>query len=277
LACFIFNIKREEDIMKKIILALLLFLFSAVPAMGEIIGKEVLYNAGNLTMQGYLAYDDSISGKRPGVLVVHEWWGHNEYSRNRATMLAKLGYTALAVDMYGDGKQAAHPDEAGKFAAEVRQNLPAAKQRLAAATRVLQKHPTVDPEHIAAIGYCFGGGVLLEMARQGFDMDAVVIFHGSLATTNPAAPGVIKTRILVCNGADDKFVPHEQIQAFHREMQAADVDFTFISYPGAKHSFTNPGANIYAEKFNLPVGYNKEADKKSWKDMQDFLQDTYAK
>jgi dienelactone hydrolase len=263
--------------MKKIILAILLLFFIAVPAMGEVIGKEVMYNAGGLTMQGYLAYDDSISGKRPGVLVVHEWWGHNEYSRKRATMLANLGYTALAVDMYGDGKKADHPDEAGKFAAEVRQNMVVATPHFNSAKQVLQKHPTVDPEHIAAIGYCFGGGILLEMARQGLDMDAVVIFHGSLATTNPAAPGVIKARILVCNGADDKFVPPEQIQAFRREMQAADVDFTFISYPGAKHSFTNPGADIYAEKFNLPVGYNSDADKKSWQDMQEFLKDTFAK
>ena len=263
--------------MKKIILAMLLLFFCAVPAMGEVIGKEVLYNAGGLTMQGYLAYDDSISGKRPGILVVHEWWGHNDYSRKRSRMLAELGYTALALDMYGDGKQADHPADAGKFAAEVRQNLPAAKKRFAAAMRVLQNHRTVDPQQLAAIGYCFGGGIALQMARQGLDLDAVVSFHGSLVTDTPAIAGTVKARILVCNGANDKFITPEQIQYFHREMKGADVDYTFISYPGAIHSFTNPDADIYAQKFNIPVGYNLEADRKSWQDMQDFLQEIFAK
>jgi dienelactone hydrolase len=263
--------------MKKIILAILLLCFSAVPAIGEIIGKEVLYNAGDLRLKGYLAYDDSTAVKRPGILVVHEWWGHNEYARKRARMLAKIGYTTLAVDMYGDGRQADHPDDAGEFAAEVRQNLAGAVKRFEAALHLLQDHSTVDPQQIAAIGYCFGGGVVLQMARQGLALDAVAVFHGSLATTTAAAPGVIKARILVCNGADDRFVPPEEIQAFRNEMQAAEVDFTFISYSGAKHSFTNPDADIFAEKFNLPVGYNKEADKNSWQDMQNFLNDTFAR
>lgn len=263
--------------MKRLIFTLLVFLCWNTQAAAAIIGEPVLYKAGEFTMQGYLSYDDSIAGKRPGILVVHEWWGHNEYARERARMLAGLGYTALAVDMYGDGKQADHPDDAGKFAAEVRQNMTGAAERFGAALEVLQKHPTVDAERVAAIGYCFGGGVVLEMARQGLDLDAVVSFHGSLATGNPAAPGVVKARILVCDGADDKMVTPEQIQAFFKEMKAAGADYTFISYPGAKHSFTNPGADIYAEKFNIPVGYNAAADKKSWHDMQEFLKDTFAK
>jgi len=263
--------------MKRLLFALLLFLVWNSEAAAAIVGEPLVYKSGDFTMQGYLAYDDTISGKRPGILVVHEWWGQNEYARERARKLAELGYTALAVDMYGDGKQAEHPDEAGKFAAEVRQNMPAATQRFRAAMLLLQKHPTVDAEHIAAIGYCFGGGVVLEMARQGLDLDAVVTFHGSLATASPAEPGKIKARILVCHGADDKLVPPDQVEAFLREMKAAGVDYTFLSYPGAKHSFTNPGADIYAEKFNIPVGYNAEADKRSWQDMQDFLKDTFAK
>ena len=263
--------------MKRLLFALLLLLYWNTQAHSAIIAEPVNYNAGDLVMHGYMAYDDSITEKRPGILVVHEWWGHNEYSRERARMLAGLGYTALAIDMYGDGKQAAHPDDAGKFASEVRQNMPAATQRFVAAMQILQNHPTVDPEHIAAIGYCFGGGIVLEMARQGLDLDAVVSFHGSLGTVTPATPGTVKARILVCDGADDRLVPPEQIQAFHREMKAAGVDYKFISYPGAKHSFTNPGADIYAEKFNIPVGYNKEADKRSWQDMQDFLKDSFTK
>jgi dienelactone hydrolase len=252
--------------MKRILFALLTLLFWNTLAIGAIIGEPVMYKAGNSAMQGYLTF-----------LVVHEWWGHNEYARARARMLAELGYTALAVDMYGEGKQAEHPDDAGKFAAEVRQNMAAATHRFSAAMQLLQQHPTVDPDHIAAIGYCFGGGVVLEMARQGLDLDAVVSFHGSLATGKPAAPGMVKARILVCDGADDKMSTPEQIQAFHREMKAAGADYKFISYPGAKHSFTNPGADIYAEKFNIPVGYNAEADKQSWQDMQDFLKETFAK
>jgi dienelactone hydrolase len=262
--------------MKRAILTLLLLLFWNSHAAAAIIGQPVEYKAGELTMNGYLSYDDSIAGKRPGILVVHEWWGHNEYARERARMLAGLGYTALAVDMYGDGKRAEHPDDAGKFSAAVRQNMASATQRFVAARQLLQKHPTVDADHIAAIGYCFGGGIVLEMARQGLDLDAVVSFHGTLATDKPAAPGVVKARILVCDGADDKFVTPEQIQAFLKEMKAAGADYTFISYPGAKHSFTNPGADIYAEKFNIPLGYNKEADKKSWQDMQNFLKDSFA-
>jgi len=263
--------------MKRLLFVLLLLLSWNTQALGAIIGEPVMYKAGDFAMQGYLAYDDSIAGTRPGILVVHEWWGQNEYARERARMLAGLGYTALAVDMYGDGKQADHPADAGKFAAEVRQNMEAATQHFNTAMQLLQKHPTVDPEHIAAIGYCFGGGVVLEMARQGLDLDAVVSFHGSLATSNPASPGIIKARILVCHGDDDKMVTPEQIEAFLKEMKTVGVDYTFISYPEAKHSFTNPGADIYAEKFNIPVGYNAEADKKSWQDMQDFLKESFAK
>ena len=263
--------------MKRLFFALILLLSWNTNAHSAIIGEPVIYKSGDVTMQGYLSYDDSIAGKRPGILVVHEWWGLNEYARERARMFAELGYTALAVDMYGDGKQADHPDEAGKFAAAVRQNLPAATERFIAAMQVLKKNPTVDPEHIAAVGYCFGGGVVLEMARQGLDLDAVVSFHGSLTTDHPAAPGVVKARILICNGADDKMTTQADIEAFKREMAAAGVDYEFITYPGAKHSFTNPGADIYAEKFNIPVGYNREADKKSWEDMKKFLKETFAK
>ena len=263
--------------MKRIILTVLILCFWSIPALAAIKGEPVFYNAGDLTLNGYIAYDDSTSSKRPGILVVHEWWGHNEYARKRAEMLAELGYTALAVDMYGEGRVADHPDDAGKFAAEVRQNMPEARKRFAAAMQLLQKHPSVDPQRIAAIGYCFGGGIVLQMARQGLDLDAVVSFHGSLATDTPAEVGMVKARILVCDGADDKLVTPGQIQAFLREMQAAEVDYKFVSYPGAKHSFTNPDADVYAQKFNLPVRYNAEADKKSWQDMQKFLKESFAK
>ena len=241
------------------------------PLLAAVKGEEVEYKDGETVMKGYLAYDNSITGKRPGVLVVHEWWGHNEYARKRARMLAELGYIALAVDMYGEGKQASHPEDAGKFAGAVRQNMPVAEARFNAARDLLKNHGSTNPDKIAAIGYCFGGGLLLELARRGIDLDGVVSFHGSLATEHPAVPGDIKTKILVCHGAADPFVKPEDVSALKSEMANAKADFTFKEYADAKHSFTNPGANEFGRKFNLPLEYNAEADKQSWEDMKVFL------
>ncbi len=259
--------------MKKIVMLLGIATISLCvsSAFAAVQGKEVTYSADGVTLKGYLAYDDALQGKRPGVLVVHEWWGHNDYARKRARMLAELGYTALAVDMYGDGKQAKHPDDAGKFAGEVSQNIPVARARFLAALDFLKGQETVDPEKIAAIGYCFGGGVFLNMARMGVDLKGVASFHGSLDAANPAWPGPGKTRILVCHGAADEFVAPEQIGEFKKEMDAAGVDYRFIVYPDAKHGFTNPDADGYAKEFGLPIGYNAPADQKSWADMQEFF------
>lgn len=242
-----------------------------------LVEQEIEYSDNGTVMKGFLVYDGSIEGKRPGVLVVHEWWGHNEYARKRARMLAELGYTALAVDMYGNGKQANHPDEAGKFAMAVYQNMEEAKARFNAALELLKNHPTTDPEKTAAIGYCFGGGVVLHMARFGADLDAVVSFHGSIQTENPAKPNEVKAKILVCNGADDKFVTEEQIEAFKEEMDNAGVDYKFINYPGAVHSFTNPIADSLGKKFNLPLAYNKNADEKSWEEMIKSFDEVFSK
>ena len=257
-----------------LIMALPVGLVSAAP---RIEGKPVDYKAGGVTMKGYIAYDANIKGKRPGVLVVHEWWGHNEYVRKRARMLAELGYTALAVDMYGNGKQAMHPDDAGKFAAETMKNFDTAKKRFEAAENFLKKQPTVDPKEIGAIGYCFGGGVVLNMARQGVDLKAAAIFHGSLAAVKPAQAGKVKARIRVYNGEDDKFTPQEAIDAFMQEMRDAKVDFQFINYPGAVHSFTNPEADELGKKFSLPLAYNADADKRSWEDMANFFAAVFKK
>jgi len=233
--------------------------------------KVVKYFSNGDTLIGYLAYDAGKTGKRPGILVVHEWWGHNAYARKRAEMLAKLGYTALAVDMYGNGKTADHPDDANKFAMAVFQHFETGKARFLAAKKLLKAHPTVDSTKIAAIGYCFGGGVVLNMARLGVDLDGVVSFHGSLAAVKPAEKGKVKAAMLVCNGADDKFVTQEQIEAFKKEMDAAGVDYKFINYPGTLHSFTNPEADTFAKKFGLPLAYNKAADEQSWAEMQIFF------
>ena len=208
--------------------------------------------------------------------MVHEWWGHNEYARKRAHMLAELGYTALAVDMYGDGKTADHPDDAGKFSNAVGGNPPLAKARFDAALDTLKQQATVDTDKIAAIGYCFGGSIVLGMARMGSDIDGVVSYHGSVATKSPAKKGDIKTSIRVFNGADDPFVKAEQIEAFKSEMDAAGADYEFVNYPGALHSFTNPGANEKGEKFGLPLAYDPEADKDSWQRTQAFFDQVFA-
>jgi dienelactone hydrolase len=233
--------------------------------------EEVTYSADSVTMMGYLAYDTYLEGKRPGVLVVHEWWGHNEYARKRARMLAEMGYVALALDMYGGGKKADHPEDAGRFAAAVMQNMDQAKGRFLAALDLLKKNENTDPNRVAAIGYCFGGGIVLNMARLGVDVKGVASFHGSLGTANPAQPGTVKAAMLVCNGADDPFTTAEQIEQFKKEMTDAKVDLTFKSYPGAKHSFTNPEADVLGKQFNLPLAYNEAADKASWEDMKGFF------
>jgi len=240
-------------------------------AQPKVEGKAVEYSAQGVVMKGYLAYDESIKNRRPGVLVVHEWWGLNDYARMRARMLADVGYVALAVDMYGEGKQAMHPDDAGKFASETTKNIDVAKARFMAALDFLKQQPMVDPTRLAAIGYCFGGGVVLNMARQGVDLKGVASFHGSLAAVAPAQPGGIRAKILVLNGAEDKFIPPQQIEAFKQEMTAAGADFQLINYPGALHSFTNPDADAMGKKFNMAIAYNADADKKSWDELKKFL------
>jgi dienelactone hydrolase len=248
----------------------------AAPAAMQIVGEEVSYEAGGTALKGYLAYDAARTGPRPGVLVVHEWWGHNEYVRERARMLAEMGYTALAVDMYGDGKEATHPDDAQKFMMEVLENMQSGTERFMAARELLQKNAMTDPQKIAAIGYCFGGAIVLQMARSGLDLDAVASFHGSLGTSSPAAPGAIKARILVAHGADDPFVPPAEVDAFKAEMQAAGADLTFIAYPGAVHSFTRPGATEIGEQFDMPLRYDEAADHASWAELQTFLAESFS-
>lgn len=247
----------------------------AVPALAAVEGREVQYSSGGTTLKGYFAFDAAKAEKRPGVLVVHEWWGHNEYARRRARMLAELGYAALAVDMYGDGKTAAHPEDAGKFSGELMKNAETTKARFLAGLEYLKAQPQTDPARIAAIGYCMGGGVVLNMARAGMDLKGVASFHGSLNAIVKAEPGGIKAKILVLHGADDKFVSPETIAAFKQEMADAKADMTFIAYPGALHSFTNPDADEYAKKFGMPLAYNAEADRLSWEELKKFLGDIF--
>jgi len=267
--------KLLVGIVGTMVVALLVGLVTATP---KIKMGPVEYTANGVTLKGFLAYNETIKGKQPGVLVVHEWWGLNDYARKRAQMLAQLGYTALAVDMYGDGKTATHPDDAGKFASEVMQHFrDTGRARFLAAEDFLKKQPTVDSTRIAAIGYCFGGGVVLNMAREGADLKGVASFHGMLSAVTPAEPGAIKAKILVLHGGDDKFTTNEQIDAFKDEMTKARADYRFIVYPGALHSFTNPDATALGKKYNIPIAYNEKADKESWAEMTKFLNQIFKK
>lgn len=257
--------------MKNLFFFIALFCLSTPAALAAVQGREISYTAGGTTLKGWIAWDDTAKGKRPAVLVVHEWWGHNAYARKRANMLAELGYVALAVDMFGDGKQAHHPDEAGKFAGEVSRNKQMAKARFEAAMKLLRKQRNVDDNKLAAIGYCFGGSLVLNMAREGEDLRGVASFHGGLGTDAPAQPGKVKAQVRSFTGADDKMIPAEQVEAFRQEMEKAGVNYKAVVYPGAVHAFTNPDADGLGKRFNMPLAYNAEADKDSWGQLQGFL------
>lgn len=262
--------------MEKFLLVMSLCCLGSAAAQAAVQGREVSYQANGTTLKGYVAYDDAIKGKRPGVLVVHEWWGQNDYARKRARMLAELGYTALAVDMYGDGKVADNPDDAGKLSAAVYKDMPMAKARFEAGMQVLRSQETVDANEIAAFGYCFGGGIALSMARMGEDLKGVASFHGGLGTDSPAQPGKIKARIISFSGDADPMIAADKVAAFKQEMEHAGADFRVVTYPGAKHAFTNPGADELGKKFNMPIAYNAAADKDSWEQAKVFLHEVFA-
>jgi dienelactone hydrolase len=223
--------------------------------------REVDYSQDGTKLHGVMAWDDAAKGKRPGVLIVHEWWGLNDHTRHQAERLARSGYVAFALDMYGDGKVATHPQDAQAFAAEATKDSAVEAARFDAAREQLVSDPHVDPKHIGAIGYCFGGGVVLAMVRSGEDLGAVATFHGALGTEHPAEAGKVHAPILVLTGTADEFVTPDQVAKFESEMKAAGADFRVIRYPGAKHSFTNPDAAKYGMS---QLAYDADADKKSW-------------
>lgn len=240
----------------------------------SVVGEPISYSTDSTTLKGYISYDENMETQRPGILVVHEWWGHNEYARMRADMLAELGYVALAVDMYGDGQQADHPEDAQKFAGSVMQNLPAAKARFMQAMKTLKSHPMVDSTSIAAIGYCFGGSVAMTMANAGMDLDAVAAFHSGVQL--PVQPdSTVDTRYYVFNGADDPFVTDEQVEAFKRSLDEAGINYVYMELAGAVHGFTNPAADSLGQKFDMPLAYNEEADEQSWSMLKSFLEDVF--
>ncbi len=231
---------------------------------------EVLYTTGGKTCNGYIAYDENKKGKLPIIVVVPEWWGLTEYPKSRARQLASLGYFAIAADLYGDGKTAATPQEAMAYTKPYYTNpalsLPAVKAAIAKASTFSQ----ADSSMVAAIGYCFGGFIVLNAAKLGAPLKGVVSFHGDLGGLQPKKD-LIKSDILICQGASDKFVPDQARTAFKKSMDSVGAHFSFIEYAGAMHAFTNPGATALGEKFKLPIAYNGPADTASWKDMQTFF------
>ena len=232
--------------------------------------ENVTYTADSVSMNGFVVYDENIEGARPAVLVVPEWWGLTDYGRMRARELAKLGYIAMAIDMYGNGKTADNPDSAGAFATPFYQNPQMAKNRIEAAIAKIKTYPQTDAANVAAIGYCFGGAMVLNTARMGIDLKAVVSFHGNLVGT-PLNRDLLKSKILVCHGAADPFVPVEEVAKFKKEMDSTGIAYTFEEYADAVHAFTNPNATAMGEKFKIPIKYNAAADTASWKDMNEFF------
>jgi dienelactone hydrolase len=253
--------------MRKLIAAGVLALSASLPSYAAVREEPVSYKDGDTSLKGFIVYDDARQGRRPGILVVHEWWGITKHVRDSARDLANKGYTAFVVDMYGDGKTADDPKTAGMLSGAVRKNTAVQSSRFNAARAQLVKHSTVDPKRVGAIGFCFGGSVVLDMAREGNDLAGVAAFHAGLGTQQPASPGKVKGKVLVLNGADDPFIKPDSVEAFKKEMEAAKADYRYVSYPGAVHAFTNPEATAAGKKFNLPLAYNAEADKQSKAEM----------
>ena len=252
-----------------------LSIFSAA-ALAEVRTEVVDYQIDGEPFRGLIAYDDAFEGPRPGVIVVHEWWGHNDYQRERAKALAALGYTAFAIDMYGAGKQGSTPDEAGALMAGVMSDPAALEKRFNTALKLLREHPRTEQAKVAALGYCFGGGVVLHMARQGIELAGIASMHGILSSPVPAESGAVKSPLKIYTGGADPFVPTEQVSGFVTEMLQAGARFDLITFPGAQHAFTNPAASGVGEQFGIPLAYDANADRASWAGFTQFLQDVFA-
>lgn len=245
--------------------------------MANIQSEEFSYSADGVDMNAYIAWDDEVEGERPGVLVVHEWWGNNSYARRRANMLAELGYSGMALDMYGDGQVADDPDAAGGLMNGLLENLATVRSRFNAALEAMQAHRTVDAGNCAAIGYCMGGGIVLHMARYGADLKAVGSFHGALplGVAAEGEGGDVTARIGVYHGEDDVLIPDEAVQEFRAEMEKTGADCLFVPLPTALHGFSNPIATTNGEKYGLPLRYDERADAASWNHLQLVLQSAF--
>ena len=238
----------------------------------EVHTRRIAYEHDGTKLEGVLAWNDAHGDeKRPGILVVHEWWGLNDYAETRAKKLAGLGYVAFALDMYGKGQVTTHPNKAGEWSSKIRENTEQWRSRALAGLEILKKQEMVDTDQLAAIGYCFGGSTVLQLAYADAPLKGVVSFHGALVP--PTNIEKIDASVLVCNGAADAFVSSESIQKFEAEMEKIDADYQLINYGGARHGFTNPDAGEFGIE-NLK--YDEAADERSWSLMQSFLGELFS-
>jgi dienelactone hydrolase len=268
----VINYQQEEKINRgckmRALFVLLLMVYMSDLGWGQIKTDSIEYKHGDVLLQGFLAYDGLLKSKRPGVLIIHEWWGHNQYVRQRARQLAELGYVAFALDMYGKGVLAKTMAEAKALAGKFYEDRQLMRDRAAAGLEILKQQKNVDATRLAAVGYCFGGSVALELARSGADLRCVVCFHGGLKTNNPEDARNIKGTVLVMLGADDPNIPADEIAAFQNEMRQANVDWYLVSFGNAVHSFTNPDAGTDNSK---GAAYNYNADQRSWTIMRELF------
>ncbi len=235
---------------------------ASLTAFAAVKEEPVTYKSGDTTMKGFVVYDDAVKGKRPGIVVVHEWWGITKHTHSEARRFAEKGYTAFVADMFGDAKTADNPKDATALMKSVMGDAKVMESRFNAARAQLAKHATVDAKKIGASGYCMGGTIVINMVRAGADLAGVAAFHAGLSMNTPA-PKSVKSKLIVLQGADDPFIKPDQAESFKREMEAAKADYKYISYPGAVHAYTNPEATEAGKKFNLPLAYNAEVDKKA--------------
>ncbi|MDT8386879.1 MAG: dienelactone hydrolase family protein [Thiogranum sp.] len=247
-------------------------LLLATAAAAEIRTETVRYSHEGVELEGFLAWDDAIKEKRPGVLVVHEWWGLNDYARTRVRQLAGQGYVAFGLDMYGGGKATTHPDEASAWMKDIQENVDAWVQRANRGLEVLKQDERVAADKIAAIGYCFGGATVMKMAYAGIDLDVVASFHGSLPVADESEQKNIKPRLLIAHGNADPFVPVEKVSAFREALSQSDADWTMMVFGGARHSFTNPNVDEYGMD---ALVYDEQADRQSWRMLTWLLEDTF--
>jgi dienelactone hydrolase len=255
-------------------MALMLVLsLMAGTAHAKVVTRPVAYMQGETALEGYLAYDDAASGKIPGVLVVHEWWGLNEYARSRAEKLAQLGYVAFALDMYGKGKSTKHPEQAGAWMKEINSNMDAWQKRAEAGLEILKKQPQVDPHRIAAIGYCFGGATVQVLAYSGADLKGIVSFHGSLVPPSAEQAGRTKAKFLICHGAQDPFNPVEALSKYVTALNASTIDWQLIALGNTRHGFTNPNAGQYGM---AALAYSPSSDRRSWQYMKYFFKEIFS-
>lgn len=248
----------------------------AQPKPSNIKEETVTYSQDGVTYKSYVAYDENIKGKRPIIMVIPEWWGLNDYPKMRARMLAELGYFAMAVDMFGDGKIANNPKEAQDLTGPFYMDPTLTKSRIEKAIKEAEMFPQADPANIAGIGYCFGGYAILNAAKLGADLQGVVSFHGGLGGVVPIK-GLLNAKILICQGADDKFVSMKDLDLLTHQLDSIGADYSVKIYPNATHAFTNPASTENGKKFNMPIAYNADADRDSWNDMKMFLNKLFAK